>query len=144
MREEIKNNMGFFEKMNQAANDLGKKTQDFASDTKTKADNAIQISKLNGKINDKKRENESLKIQIGTAYFEMASTGNTSKGETLNALVEKMKANLDEIDSLNKQIGEIKIKEAGGGKLCPKCGSVVAENAKFCTKCGYKFEEVHD
>lgn len=97
--------MGFLEKMNQAANDLGKKTQDFASDTKMKADNAIQISKLNGKINDKKRENENLKVQIGNMYFEMVSSGDTTKQEKIDALVNKIQDNLGEINNLNSQIG---------------------------------------
>lgn len=136
--------MGFLEKMNQAANDLGKKTQDFASDTKMKADNAIQISKLNGKINDKKRENENLKAQIGNTYFDMVSSGDATKQEKIDALVSKIQDNLGEINNLNSQIGEIKIKENGGGKLCPECGAVIAENAKFCTKCGHKFEEVKE
>lgn len=136
--------MGFLEKMNQAANDLGKKTQDFASETKMKADNAIQISKLNGKINDLKRENENLKVQIGNTYFEMVSSGDTTKQEKIDALVSKIQENLAEINNLNSQIGEIKIKENGGGKLCPKCGAVITESAKFCTKCGYKFEEVKE
>lgn len=136
--------MGFLDKMNQAANDLGKKTQDFASETKMKADNAIQISKLNGKINDLKRENDNLKVQIGNMYFEMVSSGDATEQEKIDALVSKIQDNLGEINNLNSQIGEIKIKENGGGKLCPKCGAVIAENAKFCTKCGYKFEEVKE
>ena len=136
--------MGFLDKMNQAANDLGKKTQDFASETKMKADNAIQISKLNGKINDLKRENDNLKVQIGNMYFEMVSSGDATEQEKIDALVSKIQDNLGEINNLNSQIGEIKIKENGGGKLCPECGAVIAENAKFCTKCGRKFEEVKE
>lgn len=136
--------MNFFEKLNQTANDLGKKTQELASDTKTKADNAIQISKLNSKISDKKRENEILKSKIGEAYYNMTANKVKEEKVKLDELVEKVKANLKEIESLSVQIGEIKIREAGGGKLCPKCGNVVPEGAKFCTKCGYKFEEVKE
>lgn len=133
--------MDFLKKMSQAANDLGKMTQDFASDTKTKADNAIQISKLNGKINDLKKENENIKYQLGSKYFDVKTGASTEGVEEIDKLVLKIQANLREIENLNTQIGEIKVKEAGGGKVCPKCGNVVNENAKFCTKCGFRFEE---
>lgn len=135
--------MNIFEKLEQTATELGKKTQDLASDTKVKADNAIQISKLNNKIGEKKRENDVLHRQLGEAYYVFAK-GNGEE-EKLSQLIEKISTNLTEIEDINKQIEGIKNSENAvpvDKKTCPKCGSVVSKDAVFCTKCGNKFEEV--
>lgn len=141
--------MNIFEKLEQTATEIGKKTQDFASDTKVKADNAIQISKLNSKIGDYKRSNDVFYRQLGEHYYSYATT--KTGEDALEPLIEKIKNNLVEIENLNNQIAEIKASEKvetstteteNKGRTCSKCGAKVADDALFCTKCGNKLEEV--
>lgn len=122
--------MGFFDEIKQTAGDLGKK-----------ADNTMQVARFNSKIKELEDKKEQFKGHIGHVYYESRESRSETDFKTMDDYVNLM-IDLDkQIADLRKQIGDIKISEAGGGVICPKCGTVVDTNAKFCTKCGYKMKE---
>ena len=122
--------MGFFDEIKQTAGDLGKK-----------ADNTMQVARFNSKIKELEDKKEQMKGHIGHVYYESRESRSETDFKTMDDYVNLM-IDLDkQIADLRKQIGDIKISEAGGGVICPKCGTVVDANAKFCTKSGYKMKE---
>jgi RNA polymerase subunit RPABC4/transcription elongation factor Spt4 len=117
--------MSFFEKMKQGASDAAKKAQQ-----------TMEITKLRTQISSKEKEIEKTFSQIGESVYRAHSEGNWKKAEP------DITAYFQHIEGIQQDIHgiELKIKEAKHEKVC-QCGKVVAREVRFCSVCGYQFEE---
>lgn len=119
--------MGFFDKVIQTSQDLGKKTK-----------STVEQNRLRMQISDKQKKIESNKLNIGEAIFSRFSLG--------KEVPEEIVLFCQQISSLQNEISEInkKIRLLAGEIECPSCGEIVKEGVKFCPSCGYKLDELTD
>ena len=115
-------------------NKLGETLTNTSKDLAQKAKVMSEVSSLNGQIQVKEEEIQSLFIQIGKEYYENNKSSNDS--EYIDE-IQKIQACLDKISQLRKDILEIK-----GAVNCQSCGGQIPEDATFCTECGAKNEAV--
>ncbi|TDF97519.1 zinc ribbon domain-containing protein [Paenibacillus piri] len=118
--------MSFFEKMKQGASDAAKKAQQ-----------TVEITRLRAQISSKEKEIEKSFALIGESVYQAHSAGDWKKAAVA--------AYFAHIQGLQQDIQAIewKITEAKHEKVC-RCGKVVARDVKFCSVCGYRFEEQPD
>lgn len=124
--------MAFFEKLNQMAKNLGDKTTD-----------AIEVTKLNGKIaSEKLAANEEL-LKIGQFYYNRYLNGYAE--DEIVEYCNKAKEHFDQADSLQAQVDGIQGVTASGTsnmnanvKYCTNCGASLPVETKFCNQCGAK------
>ena len=128
--------MAFFDKLNQVAKNIGDKTSD-----------AIETTKLNGKIaSERLAANEEL-LKIGRHYYDLYLAGQAE--EAILEYCQAAKAHLDTADQLQAEVDRIKAGGAApaaaaaapaGGVTCPGCGAALPAGTKFCNNCGSKVE----
>lgn len=116
---------GFFQKMKEGA-----------SKAADKAQQAIEVQKLNGQISGARKEIDKLKHQIGEAVYA------AYQADRLDAAAQELTAFCRQIGLQEETIAELelKIKETKNQKDCPGCKMTVALDTKFCPGCGYRFE----
>ncbi|WP_135554314.1 double zinc ribbon domain-containing protein [Paenibacillus cymbidii] len=116
---------GFFQKMKEGA-----------SKAADKAQQAMEVQKLNSQISGAKKEIDKLKHQIGDVVYAAYQADRVGTLELdLTALSRQIAAQEANIAEL-----ELKIKETKNQKDCPSCKQTVALDTKFCPGCGHKFE----
>ena len=115
--------MAFFDELSGKIRNAG---QSIAQSTKNFAD----VSKLKDNISNCEKQIVELYTVVGKAYYERHKNDPNTED----------KKNIDSINSLFKQINELKqkIKEIEGIIKCPNCGSDIPHNALFCNNCGFK------
>ncbi|MDT3428293.1 RNA polymerase subunit RPABC4/transcription elongation factor Spt4 [Paenibacillus forsythiae] len=114
---------------------LLQRIKDGANRVSEKAQNSVEIGKLNSGISDIEREMEMEFMKMGKLFYE----GYRSRDLTLaeGKMIEHSRACLrlqDKIDALRSRIAELK-----NERLC-KCGYIVPLDANFCQHCGRKLE----
>lgn len=123
------------------------KLNDFAKNVGDKASDAIEITKLNNKINTEKAAIAEDYKKIGEFYY----TRHT-EGEAINSEVDEFIASIDAHKNLimetETQIRAMK-EEAATPHVaidsvssinCPNCGKKNSPGTKFCCECGGKLE----
>jgi len=128
--------MAFFDKLSQAAKNIGDRTTD-----------AIETTKLNSKIAaEKLAANEEL-LKIGQHYYNLYLAGQAD--EAILEFCQAAKGHLDTADQLQAEIDRIKAENEAqkhasaapaGGITCPGCGTALPAGTKFCSSCGSKIE----
>lgn len=128
--------MAFFDKLSQAAKNIGDRTTD-----------AIETTKLNSKIAaEKLAANEEL-LKIGQYYYDLYLAGQAD--EAILEYCQAAKSHLDTADQLQAEIDRIKAENEAqkhasaapvGGITCPGCGTALPAGTKFCSSCGSKIE----
>ena len=128
--------MAFFDKLSQAAKNIGDRTTD-----------AIETTKLNSKIAaEKLAANEEL-LKIGQHYYDLYLAGQAD--EAILEFCQAAKGHLDTADQLQAEIDRIKAENEAqkhasaapaGGITCPGCGTALPAGTKFCSGCGSKIE----
>ena len=110
--------------------------KDGANRVSEKAQNSVEIGKLNGHISDIEREMDIEFMKMGKIFYEGYRSKDLSLAE--GKMVELSRNCL----KLQEQIDEIRfrIAELKNERLC-ECGNVVALDANFCPKCGRKLVE---
>ncbi|PWV97334.1 double zinc ribbon protein [Paenibacillus cellulosilyticus] len=115
--------MSIFDKMKQGASDAARKAQQ-----------TLEIAKLNNQKSSREKDMSKLYSQIGEAVFEAHLSGeHEASAEIIEASCEKLKIMKQEIEMIDHKIQSIKLE-----KSCT-CGTVVPLNAKFCPDCGTRF-----
>ncbi|QWU16679.1 hypothetical protein SAMN04487895_12326 [Paenibacillus sophorae] len=114
---------------------LLQRIKDGANRVSEKAQNSVEIGKLNSGISDIEREMEMEFMKMGKLFYE----GYRSRDLTLaeGKMIEHSRSCLklqDKIDALRSRIAELK-----NERLC-KCGYIVGLDANFCPHCGHKLE----
>ena len=139
--------MAFFDKLN----DLAKSIEDITTSTIEKGKNAIEITKLNSKINAERSSIADNMKQIGEHYYEKYA-----EGEPADPAIAELLANIDRhstaIRETEEQIRQLREEDKAAetptapapapsdGIICPSCGKENAVNTKFCGECGSKLE----
>ena len=133
--------MAFFDKLSQAAKNIGDRTTD-----------AIETTKLNSKIAaEKLAANEEL-LKIGQHYYDLYLAGQAD--EAILEFCQAAKGHLDTADQLQAEIDRIKAENeaakaaaaapvapaAPTGIVCTACGTANNPGTKFCCNCGNKLE----
>lgn len=115
--------MKFFQKIKESA---GKVTD--------RAQNVVEIGKLNTQISNIEREMGLYFQRMGEVFYEGYRTKDMSNAE--KEMVELAKT----CDLLTEERDEIRVKiaELKNEHLCGACGKVVREDALFCHFCGHK------
>ncbi|MBD3921551.1 zinc ribbon domain-containing protein [Paenibacillus sp. PR3] len=120
--------MSIFDKMKQGASDAARKAQQ-----------TLEIAKLNGQKSSREKDMSKLYSQIGEAVFEAHLSGeHEASAEVIEACCEKLQIMKQEIEMIDLKIQAIKLE-----KTCA-CGTVVPLNAKFCPDCGTRFATEQD
>ena len=128
--------MAFFDKLSQAAKNIGDRTTD-----------AIETTKLNSKIaSEKLAANEEL-LKIGQHYYDLYLVGQAD--EVILEYCRAAKSHLDTADQLQAEIDRIKAENEAqkhasaapsGGITCPGCGTQLPAGTKFCNSCGQRLD----
>lgn len=123
--------MAFLDKLGSLAKNLGDKTNE-----------AIAMSKLNGKITSEKALAETELRKIGEYYYGQFLSGGQIEPEILEAC-QSAKAHYDEAAHAQLEIDRIRAAEAAqavttasAGPVCPSCGTENTAGTKFCRQCG--------
>lgn len=118
--------MAFFDALGDKIKNAG---QTIAQSTK----NFTDVTKFKNTISDYEKQIIALYTVVGKDYYERHKNDPNTED----------KKNIDAINSLFNQIGELKqkIKELEGVTKCPNCGNDVPQNALFCNNCGCKISK---
>ncbi|WP_017812574.1 MULTISPECIES: zinc ribbon domain-containing protein [Paenibacillus] len=102
-----------------------------------RAQNAVEVNRMNGHIVDIEREIGVHYLRMGEVFYEGYRAGDMSIAE--EEMTELCKA----CDLLNEEIEEIRTRIAilRNERVC-ECGAVVALDANFCPNCGRKMEKL--
>lgn len=99
-----------------------------------RAQNAVEIGRLNTQITNIEREMDLYYQKLGEVFYEGYRLKNMSKAETeMIELAKTCDLLLEERNELRTQIAELK-----NERLCYQCNKAVAEDAMFCQYCGEK------
>lgn len=102
--------MAFLEKLKETAKNIGEKTTEIAKDLGEKTSDAIEIGKLQAKINTEKNAmKEDIRL-IGEFYYNHFVNGGEVIPEALEAC-EKAKAHADKIEELKAEIERVKTED---------------------------------
>ncbi len=128
------------------------KLNTFTKNVSDKANDVIELTKLNGKINSEKAEIDSLLKQIGNHYYEKHTAGEAVDSE-ISELIAAVDAHNAAIRETEAQIKALREEPAAvapaaavpaaapvGGIVCPSCGKQNVSGTKFCSECGSKLE----
>lgn len=100
-----------------------------------KAQQTVEITRINQQINGKKREIENKYTKIGEFVFEAYQNGDLSRAELpIHNISNEIKEILKEIDALEQRVQVLR-----NEKQCV-CGKIVAYDTRFCPSCGHQFE----
>ena len=131
--------MAFFDKISQAAKNIGDKTTD-----------AFETTKLNSKINAEKNAAGEEYKKIGEFYYNIFANGGEVSPEVME-FCRTAKSHLDAAAEAQAEIDRIKaeneaakapavVAASGGELVCGSCGAANAAGTRFCQNCGSKLE----
>lgn len=111
--------------------------RDGAGKVTDRAQNAVEIGRLNTQISNIEREMGLYFQRMGEAFYEGYTRKDMSNAE--KEMVELAKT----CDLLSEERDEIraKIAELKNERLCGACGKAITEDALFCQYCGHKLEK---
>ncbi|XID94096.1 zinc-ribbon domain-containing protein [Paenibacillaceae bacterium WGS1546] len=102
-----------------------------------KAQQTVEITKLNSQISGKRKEIEKLFGAIGQSAYECYSV------QEMADIEERIKPHCDQITAIHEEIAllDARIKALRNEKDCI-CGKRVSEDTRFCPSCGHPFPVV--
>lgn len=111
--------------------------KDGAGKVTDRAQNAVEIGRLNTQIANIEREMDLYFQRMGEVFYEGYTRKDMSNAE--KEMLELAKT----CDLLSEERSEVraKIAELKNERLCVSCGKAVAEDALFCQYCGHKLEK---
>ena len=142
------------------------KVSEIAKSTTEKANDKIEITRINGKIRTEQQTLDGCKAQLGARYWDLIAAGSLEADPSVADLIEKIKASLSTIEDLEGEIARIKEEEARrqaeaeaakaaaapvvavpvaaapvaaapvAGPACANCGAALNPGARFCQECG--------
>ncbi|WDF50490.1 zinc ribbon domain-containing protein [Paenibacillus sp. KACC 21273] len=102
-----------------------------------RAQNAVEINRLNGHVTDIEREIEVHYLRMGQVFYEGYRAGDMSIAEEeMTDLCKACDLLMEEIDEVHAKIAVLK-----NERVC-ECGTVVSLEANFCPNCGRKMEKL--
>lgn len=110
------------------------KLNNFASAASEKASGAIEIGKLNLKLNAEEKKMEEATLNIGNRLLLTMDEGQTYD-EAIMALYAEVQASRAAVASIRSEIATL-----SGVVLCSSCDAKNPPDSKFCRECGSKLE----
>lgn len=111
--------------------------KDGAGKMTDRAQNVVEIGKLNTQISNIEREMGLYFQRMGEVFYERYRSKDMSEAETeMVELAKTCDLLAEERDELRFRIAELK-----NERLCGDCGKNVSEDALFCQYCGHKLEK---
>ncbi|MFC4599233.1 zinc-ribbon domain-containing protein [Cohnella hongkongensis] len=100
-----------------------------------KAQQTVEITKLNNQISGKRKDIDKLYAEIGEAVYEAFLAKELGEAE------EKVTPKCEEISAIREEIAvlDARIKAIRNEKDCESCGKRVPEETRFCPSCGHPF-----
>lgn len=114
-------------------NEITEKVTKITSSITSKAQETIDLAKLQSAIQKANQDSEENYKEIGKIYYENFAL---EENELFMEQIAKIKENNAKVVSLQEQIHQLK-----GTKVCDDCGKEVKHNMSFCPYCGNKLEE---
>ena len=114
--------------------DIGKKFSSAAKTVQKRTLESVEIGKLNSEMRSLKEKRSHLFKSLGETYYK--ARGKEDGNERIEVLVEQL-------DQINDREAELRaqLDRLTQQKRCPKCGNVVAMEARFCPSCGERLPE---
>ncbi|EFM11949.1 hypothetical protein PaecuDRAFT_1557 [Paenibacillus curdlanolyticus YK9] len=117
--------MSIFERVKQGASDAARKAQQ-----------TLEITRLNSQKSSREKEMSKLYTEMGEAMFHAYMHGETAETEErVTSCCEQLRTLQQEVDAIEDKIQGVKLEKSCG------CGKVVPVNVKFCPDCGTRFTE---
>ena len=110
-------------------------TKNVAATAGKKTDEAIRTSKLKFKASQLNSDIKNKHEKLGALVYEMAKSGDKDT-EAFDALIAEIDTAKSELDSIDKQLDELK-----GMVACTSCGTKTENDNVYCPKCGAKLPE---
>ena len=148
--------MALFDKLNDVLRTVGSKTNDIAKNVTEKTGEAIELTKLNGKINAEKAKIAKQYAALGEYCYEQYSAGAVMPGASHEfcsvidesneiiaealADIERLKSKPETLEESDETIEEDMAEEAPEADVCPCCGCDCVPEANFCANCGAKLK----
>lgn len=120
--------MNFFSKVGETLSETGR-------DVTNKAREITEVTRLHIDIRGKEDFIRKQYEEIGRRYYELHKNDEDPPMEEITII----KNALEQINHLQTQISKAK-----GQKICLSCGDIMDLSAKFCKKCGNKWEEIYE
>ncbi len=98
-----------------------------------KTTESVNVVKLKISIKDIEGNIENIYKELGKMLYNEYKEGAEFDGE-YREMCQRIEEHLEEVAILKTKIAEINNKQ-----VCPKCGNYTAEDAKYCSTCGYEF-----
>ena len=152
--------MDFLDKLSQAARTAANTVADATRSAVDSAHQMLDISKLNSKINDKQKEIEQRKQDLGEYYWQQYQEGQPLSA-TAHTLCAQINEAYQQIEQYQEQISLLKQTHeeespaettaddiidaqfqpqepdnAHAPHYCPYCGATLIADAKYCSACG--------
>lgn len=122
---------------------FGKKVSEIAGNAADKAKDLGEIAKLKAEILKKQNQANSELLDLGRKVYE---EGKSNPEGAYSAECASISACYTAVDDLRARIAlvksnddtpvEVEVEAEETQKVCPVCGELVSEDAKFCSKCG--------
>ncbi len=100
-----------------------------------KAQQTVEITKLNNQISGKRKDIDKLYAVIGEAVYDAYLSNDLFAAEA------QLTPKCEEISAIREEIAvlDARIKAIRNEKDCPSCGKRVSEETRFCPSCGHAF-----
>jgi len=120
--------------------DLGNTLSQTFSDVDNKAREMIDVASLNSQ-KDKVKHNITQQYRlIGIKYYEAHRDEISCEFAEEIAEIEKLQAQMDELDKKIEEIKASKANPAANRSVCENCGNRLPSDVAFCPSCGTKVE----
>lgn len=123
--------MSFFDKVKGVANDAVAAVSDAANDVTKSAKEMNEKSKLNRAIKNEEAKISNLYAVMGKKLYETNTTAPAGFEDQFNGI----NTAKNEIARLQEELSAI-----DASSKCPKCGTKISPNQKFCQSCGCNLE----
>ncbi len=113
--------------------DLGKKISKAGGNAVEKTKQRTEISRINGRIKEENKKIDESYRKIGEMFVE---NFREEAPEEFLVFIRQIDESHDNIEKYLEDINKVK-----GVKKCPSCGTILPDDAHFCSKCGIDFKE---
>jgi ribosomal protein L40E len=110
------------------------KLNNFANAASEKASGAIELGKLNLKLNTEEKKMEDITLKIGKCLLQSLDAGQ-EYDEAIMDLYEEIQTARAAVVSIKAELANV-----SGSLICPSCSAKNPPQSKFCRACGTKLE----
>ncbi len=109
------------------------RTKEIATTAGRKVMDAADLTKMKFKMLDNEKAIDTIMEALGHLLYD----SRCENADLNEALVAELIAQIKELEKANEQL-RAQMDNARGKKTCPHCGTVNAEDAAYCNRCGKK------